>query len=538
MDSLVGGHDFNRWLLLCAGLVILYTTTEAYSDYTAGVIQARSALFLRRLSARRLLESGPHGPGVAKSGEFATQVLESATAAALGTNAAVWLGFSLAPAVVSLAALWWTDLWVGLVFTCGLPLAAWCLKSFATDSSRVIARYLEDQSEISARLTEALGGARTIAVSHTLAREVNRVLMPLPKLRRSGDTLWKLQGRATAQANLLFPLLHIAVIATAGLALGAGRITPGQMLAAAEYAAMGTGLGMSMMFVGQLARARAGAERLASVTALEPMRYGDEALPSSGGNAPSGARVEVRGATVRRGDRVILDRLDLTVAPGQVTALVGGSGSGKSTVTALLGRLLDPDAGEVLLDGVAVRRLPKTELRRQVAFAFERPKLLGHDLADAIAAGHPGTTHDDVVRAARLARAETFIDKMPDGYATELGSAAMSGGEIQRIGLARAFARPARLLLLDDATSSLDMATEHEINSTLLTAMPGTTRVVVAHRASSAAQADNVVWLEDGRVRASGTHRDLWRHPAYRAVFQPPLPGAQERTADAVGVVE
>jgi ATP-binding cassette subfamily B protein len=534
VDALVGGDGFVRWLWVCGALVALYVTFEAYSDYTAGVVQARSALFLRRSAAGRVVAAGPHASTERGPGGFAAQVLESAAAAAMGANAAVWLALSLLPALVSLVMLWWTDVWTGLVFTCGLPVVAWCLRSFATDSSRLVTRYLEEQSTISSRLTEALGGVRTIAASHTLEQEVARIVEPLPRLRRSGDALWRLQARATAQGNALFPLLHVAVLATAGLGLGRGDISPGQLLAVSEYAAMGTGLGMSVLFVNQLARARAGAEQLHAYTALTPMTYGTSDLPEAAGATHlTGAGVELKRVSVKRDGRTVLSGVDITVPAGELVALVGRSGSGKSTVAALMGRLLDPDQGEVVLDGVAVRQLSKEALRRRVVFAFERPELVGHDIADTIAAGAPHVTLDEVTRAAGLARAASFIEKMPDGYRTAVDSVVLSGGEMQRIGLARAFVRPARLVLLDDATSSLDMATEHEIDRALATNTSGATRVIVAHRASSAARADTVVWLDGGHVRAVGTHRSLWELSGYRAVFQERVESAA--AADTAG---
>ncbi|MEU8702569.1 ABC transporter ATP-binding protein [Streptomyces sp. NPDC048680] len=520
VDGLVGGDDFTRWLGVCGALVVIYVVSETYSDYTAGVVQARSALFLRRLATARLVGAGPHARTARGPGGFAAQLLEGAGAAAMGSNAAVWLVLSLLPALVSLVMLWRTDVWVGLVFSCGLPIVAWCLRSFAADSSRLITRYLEEQSTVSSRLAEALGGARTIAASHTLEREVARVVEPLPRLRRSGDALWRLQARTAARGNVLFPLLHVAVLATAGLALGRGHISAGQLLAVSEYAAMGTGLGMSLLFVNQLARARAGADQLHTYTALAPMAYGGSTLPEPTGAPTAGVGVELKGTAVRRDGRSLLSGIDISVQAGELLALVGRSGSGKSTVAALMGRLLDPDQGEVLLDGVPVRQLTRTALRRCVVFAFERPELVGMDIADTIAAGAPHATLDDVARAAGLARAASFIERMPNGYRTEVESVVLSGGEMQRIGLARAFVRPARLVLLDDATSSLDMATEHEIDRALATDTSGATRVMVAHRASSAARADTVVWLEAGHVRAVGTHSGLWDLPGYRAVFQ------------------
>ncbi|MFJ2862298.1 ABC transporter ATP-binding protein [Kitasatospora sp. NPDC087314] len=518
VDALVGGIDLGRWLAACLALVVVYVAFEAYSDYRAGAVQARSALFYRRTAARRLVGAGPRRRTDGGPGGFAACILESAAAAAMGTNAAVWLALSLLPALVSLFMLWSTDAWIGLVFTCGLPVVAWCLRSFAADSSLLVTRYLEEQSTVSSRLAEALGGARTIAASHTLEREVARVVEPLPRLRRSGDALWRLQAKVTAQGNVLFPLLHIVVVATAGLELCRGRISSGQMLAASEYAAIGTGLGMTVLFVNQLARARSGAEQLATYAALPPLEYGVAELP--GPVTSTGLGVELKNVTVRRAGRTVLSGLDISVPPGEVVALVGRSGSGKSTVAALMGRLFDPDGGAVFLDGVPVRTLSRTVLRRSVVFAFERPELIGDTIADTIAVGVPNATLDDVARAAGLARAASFIEKMPDGYGTGVESVALSGGEMQRIGLARTFVRPARLVLLDDATSSLDMATEYEIDRALAADTSGATRVVVAHRASSAARADTVVWLDAGQVRATGTHGELWELPGYRAIFQ------------------
>ncbi|GHJ30773.1 ABC transporter ATP-binding protein [Streptomyces hygroscopicus subsp. sporocinereus] len=518
VDALVGGIGFGRWLAACLGLVIVYVAFEAYSDYRAGVVQARSALFFRRTAANRLVGAGPRARTDGGPGGFAACILESAAAAAMGTNAAVWLALSLLPALVSLFMLWWTDVWIGLVFSCGLPVVAWCLRSFAVDSSLLVTSYLEEQSTVSSRLAEALGGARTIAASQTLEREVARVVEPLPRLRRSGDALWRLQAKVTSQSNVLFPLLHIAVVATAGLQLGRGRISSGQLLAASEYTAMGTGLGMTVLFVNQLARARSGAEQLETYAVLPPMEYGTAELPRP---APStGLGVELRGVTVRRAGRTVLLGVDIAVPAGGVVALVGRSGSGKSTVAALMGRLFDPDRGAVLLGGVPARTLSRAALRHSVVFAFERPELIGDDIADTIAAGAPNATLDNVARAAGLARAASFIEKMPDGYRTGVESVVLSGGEMQRLGLARAFVRPARLVLLDDATSSLDMATEYEIDRALASGTSGATRVIVAHRASSAARADTVVWLDAGKVRATGTHGELWGLPGYRAIFQ------------------
>ncbi|GAA4506870.1 ATP-binding cassette domain-containing protein [Nonomuraea ferruginea] len=207
----------------------------------------------------------------------------------------------------------------------------------------------------------------------------------------------------------------------------------------------------------------------------------------------------------------------LVIPGGSVTAVVGRSGSGKSLLAALAARLADPARGTVLLDGVPLPELTRAGLRRAVGYAFERPVLVGETVGEAIGPG-------PVQAAARAARADDFVRRLPSGYDTPLDAAPMSGGERQRLGLARAFARGERLLVLDDATSSLDTVTERQVSLALTADPRGRTRIVVAHRLATAARADQVVWLHDGAVRAVAPHHDLWPDPDYRAVFQGATP--------------
>jgi ATP-binding cassette subfamily B protein len=230
---------------------------------------------------------------------------------------------------------------------------------------------------------------------------------------------------------------------------------------------------------------------------------------------PGPGHLELRGVSAAGA----LKEVDLAVSGGKAVAVVGRSGSGKSLLAALAGRLADPDAGEILLDGVPLAGLRKDVLRREVAYAFARPVLFGETVADAVGFGSVRCSRRLIELAAETACADPFIRRLPEGYDTALGDAPMSGGEAQRIGLARAFARPSRLLILDDATSSLDTATELQVSEAVLGRFSDRTRLIVAHRAATAAEADLVIWLEDGRVRGCGTHHVLWLDRDYRAVF-------------------
>jgi ATP-binding cassette subfamily B protein len=236
---------------------------------------------------------------------------------------------------------------------------------------------------------------------------------------------------------------------------------------------------------------------------------------------PGPGRLELRAVTVLAGGEPVLDGVDVAVPGGAVVAVVGRSGAGKSLFAALAGRLLDPDAGEVTLDGVSVARLDRTELRRAVVYAFDRPALFGRTPREAIAFGvsHPAAAR--VLSAARDASAYEFLQRLPEGLDTPLDEAPMSGGEIQRLGLARALAHAdqARLLILDDAMSSLDTVTEMQVSRALTVRLGHRTCLVIAHRAATAARADLVAWLDGGKLRALRPHHALWQDPGYRSVF-------------------
>lgn len=277
--------------------------------------------------------------------------------------------------------------------------------------------------------------------------------------------------------------------------------------------------------MGGLGRARAGAARVDEVLSEAPVEYGTAPLPAGGG------RIEFRGVTVRAAGEAILEGLDLVVPARSLVAVVGRSGSGKSVLAALVGRLIDPDEGEVLLDGVPLRRLDRGELRREVGYGFERPALIGDTIAEAIAFGGHAPPDSHIVAAARAARADEFIRQMPGGYGTRLTDAPMSGGEVQRIGLARTFAHAGRVVVLDDVAASLDTVTEHHISRVLTGTLADRTRIVVAHRASTAARADVVVWLDGRDVRGVAPHEELWRDRDYRALFQPAPPSPGRRQA-------
>ncbi|MGH3793964.1 MAG: ABC transporter ATP-binding protein [Pseudonocardiaceae bacterium] len=512
IDAIVADGGSGYWLAMAAGLIAVSFVCELAQAYAQPVCIAGTTRWLRNRLVRHVLAIGPAGSRRFETGDLVSRVSSNAVDAAQAAPSTATLATAVLPPVGSLVLLAFIDIWLAVAFLAGVILVAGVLRAFSRRTTEVNSSYQQTQGRIAARLAESLTGARTIAAAGTVEREERRVLEQLPDLHAQGLQLWLVLARSVAQAGVVGPLVLVAVLAAAGLELVHGRISAGDLFAASQYAVIGAGLGGLTGVFGQLARARAGVRRVAEVLTVDPVDYGGSALP------PGPGRLEFRQATVRAGEAILLDRVDLTLPGGVAIALVGRSGAGKSVFAALAARLRDPDEGQVLLDGVPLGELSHQSLRRAIGCAFERPLLVGGTVADAMGMGHDV---DRVRAAARATHAHEFVSRLPRGYDTLLADAPMSGGEAQRLGLARAW-QAERLLVLDDATSSLDMVTEMQISRTLTGdsgERGGRTRLIATHRVSTAARADLVVWLEGGRVRAVGPHQRLWDEPAYREVF-------------------
>jgi ATP-binding cassette, subfamily B, bacterial len=505
VDAALAGTGLARWLSVAVGLVAVLAGTEVLADLAAGTAGARATARLRHTVVRHVLLLDPRAAGRFRAGDLVSRTVAQVADAGRAGPALVVAATVLVPPAGSVVALTLIDPWLALTFLAGALATAWFLHSYVTDLAGTTTRYQRVQSDIAARLVEAQGGIATIAAAGTAGREQRRVLEPLPELSRLGAGTWDAVGRAAARGAVSAPLTQLAVLAVGGIALSAGRLSPGDLLAALQYATLGAGLGAAVTGLGGLARGRAGSRRTAEVLDAAVRADGDRPLP------PGPGRLELRRVCLG-----VLDGVDLVVPGGATVAVVGASGAGKSTLAAVAAGLLVPDSGEVLLDGVPLARVRGPDLRAALGYAPARPVLVGETVGEAITLGGTG----DPAVPARAAYVAHVVERLPDGYRTAVRDLPLSGGERQRLGLARAL-RAERVLVFDDATSSLDTVTEHRVQQ-VLTSADRRTRLVVTHRAGTAARADLVAWLDGGRLCGLAPHDVLWTEPAYRLLFGGP----------------
>jgi ATP-binding cassette subfamily B protein len=323
--------------------------------------------------------------------------------------------------------------------------------------------------------------------------------------------------RATYSPYLnVVPLVELVAINwVGGYLVLQHQMTVGMLLAFNTYLVLLTGPLQSIgWFVVQFQRALVSSRRIGSVLQIEAKVADpptEEVVPLPAGKGAIG--FHDIGFSYASAPRPVLDGFELDIEGGSVVALVGPTGSGKSTLGALIARLYDPDRGVVTLDGAPLRNLPLAEVRAAVGVVFEDNFLFDGTIADNLRVGRQGATDDELREAILLARADEIVDALPDGLYTPIGEQghALSGGQRQRIALARAILAEPRVLVLDDATSAVDAAKEREILDGLRSLMGDRTIVIISHRAATVALADRVVLLDEGRVVADGSHQHLLR---------------------------
>jgi ATP-binding cassette subfamily B protein len=310
--------------------------------------------------------------------------------------------------------------------------------------------------------------------------------------------------------NLTSSLGIVIVWFFGGRRVLAGEVTVGELVAFVQYQMiMYRPLQWFAQLNNWLTRALAGAERIFEVIDADPEPYQSsdyQALPDIRGE------VEFRGVTFGyERYKPVLKGVNLHVQPGEMIGLVGRSGAGKSTLINLLCRFYDPDEGQILVDGIDQREIRLESLRSRIGMVLQEPFLFNGTIAENIAYGKPDASLDEIIRAARAANAHTFVVNKPDGYDTQVGErgAKLSVGERQRVSIARAILHDPRILIMDEATASVDTETERQIQEAIGRLVQGRTTFAIAHRLSTLRNANRLVVIDEGTIAEVGTHDEL-----------------------------
>jgi len=413
------------------------------------------------------------------------------------------------------------DLWLGLVALIGMTLIVYVEGRAAMTLYPFWEGIQTQVGVVSGVAHESFDGALTVKSLGREEHETERLRVESDELRdRIVYVGVKWETYRTIIVTLL-PALGLIVLLVGAMRVDAGAITPGDIVTSLYLLSLLTFPIQLIAFVlFDLAIAIPSWERVAAVlNADELVAYGDQTADIDGGAAPVDTdRVSFRYDE----DAAVLTDVAVDIGAGRTVAVVGPTGSGKTTLTLLMARLWDPGTGQIRIDGRDLRRFARSELSREIAYVAQTAYLFDDTALGNITMGLD-LPLDDVHAAAELAGAHTFIEELPDGYVTRIGErgASLSGGQRQRLALARALVGKPRLLILDDATSAVDPSVEAEILRGLRSSELPSTIVIVAYRPSSIRLADEVVFVEDGRVAAQGSHAELLKtEPGYARLVQ------------------
>jgi ABC-type multidrug transport system fused ATPase/permease subunit len=388
-------------------------------------------------------------------------------------------------------------------------------------------------AELTAEAEENISGVRVVKAFAQEERQLRRFGRAVARVFDQSMVSTRLRAFYAPFIGFLPQLGLAGVLFVGGRQAINGSLAIGDFVAFYGYVLMLTSpMRMLGFALGMAQRAVASGARVFELLDRPPERTAPEGAPP----LPAGdGRVELRGVTFGYEGEPVLRDIDLTVEPGRTVALVGPTGSGKTTLVMLIPRLYDTDEGSVLVDGVDVRGVDPTSLRREVAVVSDDAFLFSATLGDNIAYARPEASDDEILAAARRAGLSELVDDLPEGLDTLVGERGLtlSGGQRQRVAIARALLAEPRILILDDATSSVDATTENRIKEALREVMEGRTTFVIAHRLSTIALADEVVVLENGRVAARGSHAQLVDDsPLYREIAEKGLPDQVFLTRD------
>ena len=406
-----------------------------------------------------------------------------------------------------------------LVAACGLPVIAAFVIFFLRKVSPLFTIIQQKLDQINCIVQENIAGARVV-------KAYVKEAQALALFSKANDQLCIVNLRAqTALAflnpcvNIVLNICTVVVLYIGGITIQTdGNITPGQVMASITYLSM---ILMRIIFMANIfqtfTRSSASWKRIREVLETKPAQKSGTCSPKKGHQG----EIEFRNVSFSypdAPDNPVLKNVSFRIEPGQTVAVIGSTGSGKSSLVHLIPRFYDTTGGEVLVDGINVRDYPMEVLRDKIGIVQQKSELFSRSIEENITWGTPNADPEKIRRAARLAQAEDFIQNTPNGYQTHVTESghSLSGGQKQRISIARAMLKRPEILILDDAASALDLKTEAALQASFNRELEGTTKLIVAQRVASVKNADKILVLDDGQLAARGTHEELLKtSPVY-----------------------
>ncbi|MDY8108000.1 ABC transporter transmembrane domain-containing protein [Fulvimarina sp. 2208YS6-2-32] len=504
----------DAYFAMLLALAALLAVSSACRYYFVISLGERVVADLRKDVFAHLTKLSPSFYDRSLSGEIVSRLTADTTQikSVVGSTASIFLRNAIL-FIGALAMMIITSASLSLIVISAIPFIVLPLVAFGRGVRRRSREAQDTLADATAYASEAIGAMRTVQAFTSEGAVSNRYGSAVDRAFGAARASIKARSFLTAFAIFLIFASVVAVLWIGASRVALGTLSPGTLGQFLLYAVFAAGaLGQLSEVWGELALAAGAAERLGELLAEEPQIEAPTSpvplpLPAEGRIAFD----RVTFAYPSRPDLATVDELSFDIAPGETVAIVGASGSGKSTIFGLIERFYDPTAGRIVVDGIDIAHADPAELRARIAFVPQDTMIFAASVIDNIAFGKPGAHENDIRAAAQSALATGFIQALEHQYETRLGErgVTLSGGQRQRIAIARAILRDAPILLLDEATSALDAESEVLVQQALDKLMVGRTTLVIAHRLATVLKADRILVLDGGRIVEEGTHQTL-----------------------------
>lgn len=456
----------------------------------------------------------PTGELMARASSDASQVRLAFAIAPLAT-ANVLLLLILSVTLLSLS------LPLGGLVLLSIPSVLWLASSFSSKAMGVSLKVKEAEARMTTEVEEQLGGIRVVKAFGNEEVASEKVDEAIKSIYDTSLDYLKLRTRFVPLFELIPMVITLLVLLLGGYLSINNYVSLGEFIAFTQYVVLLVWpLRITAWFLSEIPSSVAAGNRILELLSEVPLIVDNietKNLPKDGNGSLS-----FKDITFKYGNDKIFDNLSFEIEGKKTVAIVGATGSGKSTLAYLLPRLYEAESGSIEIDGVDITELKLDELRSNVSLAFEESFLFSNTARENISLGSDNVSQEEIENAALISRAHEFISQLPESYETKVGERGygLSGGQRQRIALARAIIRKPRVLILDDALSAVDASTEEEIRNELKSVMNNMTTLIITNRVPTIELCDEVVFLENGKVKAQGTHTNLLEEvESYRALF-------------------